>query len=1076
MAEEKKRPRGRKKYVTESDKEAKRRDDEGLGTGPVGESREDSPQGEDDKGLVDGLLGLLGDNPTGSSGQSSQNLGGSLGGSLLGGLTGGSSNQGNQQQSGLGDALGGALLNGLLNGGSNQQQQQQQGSGSLLGGLLGGGQQQQQQQQQQGSGSLLGSLLGGGSSQQQQQQQQNNNGFINLSGGNNNQNYSNNSGGGGGFKIGKWLIILLILFFLFGGGKSLFSGLFSGLGGGGSSSGSYDFGVTDNAVQNITSGTTDNTPWQEETVEQEADVTVVSGAREKYTTIKGGKKDKVTIMIYMCGTDLESSGGMATRDLIEMTQASLSDKVNIIVYTGGCKRWQNQNISSATNQIYKVVQGGLQPLETDMGNKVMTDPDTLTTFIKYCVKNYPANRQELILWDHGGGSVQGYGYDEKNVRAGSMSLAGINTALKNAGTKFDFIGFDACLMATVETALMLDDYADYMVASEETEPGIGWYYTNWLTALCNDPSRATIDIGKDIVDTFVDTCGKSCRGQSATLSVVDLAELSSTAPATLKNFSKSLTKMIKNNDYTQISDARNGTREFARSTGIDQVDLVHFAKNVGNNEGKKLAEALQGAVKYNRTSSDMSNSYGISIYFPYRSASNVDTAVSTYNAIGMDSSYSDAIREFASLEVCGQAAGGGYGSSFGSLLGGLTGGSSGTYGNDMIGSLLGGFLGGDYSSLLGLSGKNTAFLQDRSMSNEEIQTYIEANFFDATKLVWKENKAGEKVISLTEDQWELVTGLEQGMFYDDGSGFLDMGLDNVFEFNDDGDLVAETDFTWVAVNGQPVAYYHDYSSGEEGKEEIHGHIPALLNGQQVELLTVIDGSTGKGEVVGARIVYKEEETQTVAKSYEAIADGDTIDFICDYYTYEGEYQDTYFLGDTMTVSGKLEITNVRMGDGNARVNYRFTDIYQQHYWTPAVDFPQAAKDNAADEESVPSAADAEAAASAGVVESGTYTTPEEVAAYIHAYGHLPDNFITKNEALALGWDSSKGNLDKVAPGKSIGGDRFGNYEGVLPSNTRYTECDVNYTGGYRGGERIVFGKNGKIYYTADHYKTFTQLY
>ena len=408
------------------------------------------------------------------------------------------------------------------------------------------------------------------------------------------------------------------------------------------------------------------------------------------------------------------------------------------------------------------------------------------------------------------------------------------------------------------------------------------------------------------------------------------------------------------------------------------------------------------------------------------------------------------------------------------LLGGLTGGSSGASSPDMLGSLLGGFLGGDYSSILGLgSGKNAQFLQDRSLTDDEITEYITANFFDATKLVWKKNDAGEQVISLTEDQWELLTGLEQGMFYDDGAGYMDMGRDNVFEFNDDGDLVAETDFTWVAVNGQPVAYYYDYTSGDE----IHGHIPALLNGQRVELLTVIDGNTGKGEVVGARTVYTEDETQTVAKSYDTINDGDTIDFLCDYYTYEGEYQDTYFIADTLTVSGKLEITNVRMGDGNARVNYRFTDIYQQHYWTPAVDFPQAAKDNAADDASVPSAAESQAdAAGLGVIESGTYTSPEEVAAYIHEFGHLPDNFITKREAMELGWDSSLGNLDEVAPGMSIGGDRFGNYEGQLPSNTRYTECDVNYTGGYRGGERIVFGKNGSIYYTKDHYDTFTQLY
>lgn len=116
------------------------------------------------------------------------------------------------------------------------------------------------------------------------------------------------------------------------------------------------------------------------------------------------------------------------------------------------------------------------------------------------------------------------------------------------------------------------------------------------------------------------------------------------------------------------------------------------------------------------------------------------------------------------------------------------------------------------------------------------------------------------------------------------------------------------------------------------------------------------------------------------------------------------------------------------------------------------------------------------AAESYVQESKTYTAPEDVAAYIHLYKKLPKNFISKKDAQNLGWDSKEGNLQDVAPGKSIGGDRFGNYEGLLPSETKYTECDINYTGGYRGAERIIFGQNGSVYYTNDHYKTFEQIY
>lgn len=113
-----------------------------------------------------------------------------------------------------------------------------------------------------------------------------------------------------------------------------------------------------------------------------------------------------------------------------------------------------------------------------------------------------------------------------------------------------------------------------------------------------------------------------------------------------------------------------------------------------------------------------------------------------------------------------------------------------------------------------------------------------------------------------------------------------------------------------------------------------------------------------------------------------------------------------------------------------------------------------------------------------ISESGAYTSKEEVALYLHTYQHLPENFITKNEAKELGWDSNEGNLAEVAPGKSIGGDYFGNYEGILPEqeDRDYYECDIDSDGGYRGAKRIVFSNDGLIYYTEDHYESFELLY
>ncbi|MFU2360915.1 MAG: ribonuclease domain-containing protein [Phascolarctobacterium sp.] len=112
-----------------------------------------------------------------------------------------------------------------------------------------------------------------------------------------------------------------------------------------------------------------------------------------------------------------------------------------------------------------------------------------------------------------------------------------------------------------------------------------------------------------------------------------------------------------------------------------------------------------------------------------------------------------------------------------------------------------------------------------------------------------------------------------------------------------------------------------------------------------------------------------------------------------------------------------------------------------------------------------------------ISQNAAYTDKEHVAAYINEYKRLPHNYITKNEAKKLGWQT-KGTLDKVAPGKSIGGDRYGNYEGKLPKKNgrNWKECDIDYVKGNRNAKRIVFSNDGLIYYTGDHYKSFSKLY
>ncbi|MBQ6052325.1 MAG: peptidase C11 [Clostridia bacterium] len=750
---------------------------------------------------------------------------------------------------------------------------------------------------------------------------------------------TNNTGANGsstqraGLNLGKGsiglVIVIIIGYFLLKqcGGIDLLGGG-DLLGGADLSSLLYQSAGISESVQSTVSDTVSSV-WNSGTQNNTTtpDTTVASGVREKYTEILGGGKDVVTLMMYMCGTDLESKYAMASKDIQEMCNSTLSDRVNVIVYTGGTKTWQNKIISNSKNQIYRVVEGGLQKIEDDIGTGSMASPDTLASFVKYCAQNFPANRYQLIMWDHGGGTVSGVCFDEKSASKKAMSLTGIQSALKSAGVKFDFIGFDACLMGTLETGTMLSEFADYMIASEETEPGIGWYYTNWLSQLSKNTSVTTLDLGKTIIDDFTSKCEQSCRGQKTTLSLVDLAELSAAVPQSLSTFSEKLSSEIKSGNYSEISKARATSREFSKNK-IDQVDLVHFALNTNTSEGKALADKLLSAIKYNRTSSDMTNAYGLSVYFPYQRTSYVDSAVSTNSQIGMSDSYSTCIKQFASLEVSGQAATGGTSSPLSSLSGSFTGSSSSL---SSIGSLLGSFLGGDFGSIEGLSGLNTGFLSDRAMTDGETAEYIAKYYLDTTYLTWKENKNGDLAIGLADEkQWELVTDIVLNTFYDDGKGYIDLGTDKVLDFDGDGYLLAPDGKYCMAVNGTPVAFYYD--STQNGV--IYGYIPALLNGERVELL--VQFVNDKGYITGANTVYDDVEVE--AKNIFEINEGDTLVFIADYYTYRNEFVDAYEISDEITVpSSGLTVSDVVIENGTVVYTYRFTDIYSQNYWSEAVE-------------------------------------------------------------------------------------------------------------------------------------------
>ena len=759
-------------------------------------------------------------------------------------------------------------------------------------------------------------------------------------------------GGGSGTLI---IIIIIVFMLMRGSGSGGNTGSTNNLGGTtnsvttstsnvGSGSSASSFGDVGSLFGGFAGGST-TTGWQNGLNNTgKLNKEVSPSAREKYTKILGDGKDTVTIMIFMCGTDLESRSGMASNDLGEMAAATIPDNLNLIVYTGGCNGWKTSGISSSKNQIFRVKSGKMELLEADMGDKAMTDPNTLVEFIDYCADNYPANRQALIFWDHGGGSITGYGYDEKHKNAGSMDLSEINQALKSSGQKFDWIGFDACLMATYETAQMCSNYADYLIASEETEPGIGWYHTKWVNAIGENTSIPTLELGQAIVDGFVDECNRKCGGQKTTLSVIDLSEFSETVPSKLKAFSTSTTNLIKSDSFKTVSDARAGTREFATSSKIDQIDLVNFANSIGTDESKALSDAILSAVKYNRTSNTMTNAYGVSMYFPYKKASKVNTVSAINNDIGVDNEYNKCMQAFAGLETTGQVAAGGEGSALGSILG-MTSGSGTTSGGDAIGTLLNAFLGGG-KSVPGMDSADASFMNDSTVYDADAAAdYVAKNQFDPSKLVWEEGSDGIHRLNMSKEDWQLIQNLQVNMFVDDGEGYVDMGLDNLYYFTEDGKLIGETDNTWFSIDNQPVAfYYEDTTETEDGETIVTGRVPAYVDNVRCNLIIVFDNEHPDGYIAGARYDYTDDYSEigiddasdmTVAKGVTEIEEGAKIDFICDFYDYDGNYQDSYYLGDQITYSDDLIYSYEDVGS-KSKITYLLTDIYNSEYWTPSI--------------------------------------------------------------------------------------------------------------------------------------------
>lgn len=613
---------------------------------------------------------------------------------------------------------------------------------------------------------------------------------------------------------------------------------------------------------------------------------------------QGNASDTYTLMLYMCASNLESECGFATEDLNEIMYGYTAGNLNVIVQTGGTAEWQNTVVADDRCQRYRVTEDGLELVDDSLGMQNMADSATLTDFIQYCSSNYAADHYGLVLWDHGGGVVGGYGYDE-NFGGDSMSLTEMSRALGDANVHLDMLGFDACLMANFETCLMAAPYADYLIASEEPEPGCGWYYTDWIGKLSENCGIPPKRYGRQIIDDYITESGWDSPSMYSTLGMFDLQQVTQKLLPALSQFSDDAVQQLSAGEYRRISQSRSNTRAVYQSE-LDHIDLLDYAQHSQSETADQLEQAVSDCVVYYRETENGSGDNGLSILFPYYDLSALDMLEEMYQTLGYDDAYPVFLEQFANVMAGGQISVSGF---------------SNTQ-NHAAAS--------EYSCF-------QWFDADAGYDESYYETYsADLSLLETTEV------DGRWVLELSEEDWEIVNDAAMQMFAVYDGFYVDMGLDDYCEFDDYGNLIVEYDQTWVALDGQVVPFFHESYTSDGDSFFTCGSVPCVYNGIDAEIVLVWDTEHPSGYAAGVRPVYTDS---VAAKGLYDICDGDTFQVYYDIYDEDLNYVETMTLDDEIfTVQDSLEVGYADAAEqlGDTFIYYVLEDIYNNTYYTDSI--------------------------------------------------------------------------------------------------------------------------------------------
>lgn len=609
---------------------------------------------------------------------------------------------------------------------------------------------------------------------------------------------------------------------------------------------------------------------------------VTEGTTSDNTEGTGSGDDEITdgswaVYWYLCGSDLETNGGFATTDLLEMMEVELPSNVNIVIQTGGAAVWQNDNMDPAKLQRWLYNSNGLQLLE-DQETANMGDAQTLYEFLSFANENFPADKVAVTFWNHGGGSVTGAAFDEIHG-LDSLDLAEMYYAFNavwpaNASNPaLELVGFDTCLMATVDVAAVFQNFSKYLVGSEEVEPGNGWLYSGWLGELAANPQMDGDDLGMAICNTYYSGCEAVGTQDQTTLSLTDLTKLTPLLEAYESFGNEAFAAAAENPGFfAQFARAAVSSENYGGNTReqgyTNMVDLGHLARQTAwmLPSAQKVCDALADCVIYKVAGPYRSEATGLSCYYSY----NGD--ISDFNGyINMGTGI--AFKHLYSYGLTGEL---------------------GEGGQEYLNSL-------DITDL-----PDIITLEDTDWDGKQLTL----------------NDQGSAVLTLGENAADILSNIGFMLFY------VDPENDQMLLLGTDNDLIADWDAgvfsdnfrgVWGAIDGHLVYMELSY----EGDDYNLYAVPVLLNGEAYNLQVVYDFTVEEWCILGAAPGL--DDSGMAAKELRLLQEGDIINTIWKISDFSSDNDFEMMLADELTVTADTAFAEAPLFDGRYAMVFQMSD-------------------------------------------------------------------------------------------------------------------------------------------------------